>query len=411
MKTSIEPRAEPHDRVGKAANPKRLNYLDSIRGLAACMVLVFHSSISVMQPVSNLEAAFVSIPTFICYIIQKVLIGYVAVIIFFVLSGFVLAYSLLKQPVPYSAFAIKRVFRIYPVFVFVILLAYALHFFGVRLGLASQLFLPWGVSPPNLSLAEFVKHLVLWGTKEALTLDVVIWSLVHEMRISLIFPLILFSLRKYRWRALLVSFLFSFACSILEFHRTGTISTGKFETTFFDTFLATGFYSVFFVAGAFLAIERDRVAAIIESLQKWKKLLLFAIVAVCLIKASDVSNFKGIVAIYLNGVGALGLIALALGGQKFGQVLNHRVPIWLGRISYSLYLIHPLVFYGVNQTIGGLWPGLQTSVFVRALALLAGIALSLLAAELMARFIESPSIRLGKKLSAKVVRSPLQAAS
>jgi peptidoglycan/LPS O-acetylase OafA/YrhL len=313
--------------------------------------------------------------------------------------------------VPYSAFAIKRVFRIYPVFVFVILLAYALHFFGVRLGLASQLFLPWGVSPPNLSLAEFVKHLVLWGTKEALTLDVVIWSLVHEMRISLIFPLILFSLRKYRWRALLVSFLFSFACSILEFHRTGTISTGKFETTFFDTFLATGFYSVFFVAGAFLAIERDRVAAIIESLQKWKKLLLFAIVAVCLIKASDVSNLKGIVAIYLNGVGALGLIALALGGQKFGQVLDHRVPIWLGRISYSLYLIHPLVFYGVNQTIGGLWPGLLTSVFVRALALLAGIALSLLAAELMARFIESPSIRLGKRLSAKVVRSPLQAAS
>jgi peptidoglycan/LPS O-acetylase OafA/YrhL len=409
MKTSTEPRAEFQNLAREAANPKRLNYLDSIRGLAALLVLVFHGSISVMHPVSGIRAAFVSVPSLFCYILQKALIGYVAVITFFVLSGFVLAYSLLKQPMPYSAFSIKRIFRIYPAFVFVILCSFALHFCAVKLGLSSELFLPWWATPPDLSLTELLKHLTLWGTKDALTLDVVIWSLVHEMRISLVFPFILFSLRKYRWRALLAFLLFSLACTILAWHRTGSISTGKEETTFFDSCLATGFYSVFFAAGAFLAIERDRVALRIAGLLKWKKILLFAIVAICLVKASDTSSLNGIAVIYINGIGALGLIALALGVQKFGNLLNHGVLIWLGRISYSLYLVHTLIFFGVDQTIGGLWPGLQNSPVAKGLSLLAVIALSLLAADLMARFIEFPSIRLGKKLSARTWSSPLAA--
>ena len=70
------------------------------------------------------------------------------------------------------------------------------------------------------------------------------------------------------------------------------------------------------------------------------------------------------------------------------------MPIWLGRISYSLYLVHLPILYMVNQTIGASWSDLRSSAVV--------IALSLFSAELMVRLVEFPSIRLGKKLSASV---------
>lgn len=93
---------------------------------------------------------------------------------------------------------------------------------------------------------------------------------------------------------------------------------------------------------------------------------------------------------YVRGVGALGLIAPALGIKKINSGLSHEFLIWLGMISYSLYLVHIPILYVVNQTIGASWSVLETSI--------AFIPLSILAAEIMARLIEFPSIELGKKL-------------
>jgi len=220
------------------------------------------------------------------------------------------------------------------------------------------------------------------------------------MRISLIFPFILLALRKYGWRALLLFSFLSLACTILEWHTTGRISTGLDETTVVASFLATGFFIVFFAAGALLAVNRDRVALQVANIPRSKKILLFTIVAMCLLKSSDISSLNGIISYYMNGIGAVGLIAVALGLRQFRNVLNHNVPIWLGRISYSLYLVHLPIIYVVTQTIGESWSGIQTSAVV--------IALSLLAAELMAKFIEFPSIRLGKSLSQRAFASNAQ---
>jgi peptidoglycan/LPS O-acetylase OafA/YrhL len=378
---------------------KRLDHLDSIRGLAACIVLMRHCWNASVKPLSGIGAAFYSPTDFLCYVIQKFLAGYTAVIIFFVLSGFVLAYSLLKQPISYSGFTIKRFFRIYPIFILVIVASYALHLV-VGVNHQSSEILEKSVGTPDLSFTSLLKHLALWGTGAAHSLDGVIWSLVHEMRISLIFPFILLALRKYGWRALLLFSFVSLACTILEWHTTGRISTGLDETTVFASFLATGFFTVFFAAGALLAVNRDRVALQVANIPRSKKILLFTIVAMCLLKSSDISSLNGIISYYMNGIGAVGLIAVALGLRQFRNVLNHNVPIWLGRISYSLYLVHLPIIYVVTQTIGESWSGIQTSAVV--------IALSLLAAELMAKFIEFPSIRLGKRLSQRAFASNAQ---
>jgi peptidoglycan/LPS O-acetylase OafA/YrhL len=375
---------------------RRLNYLDSIRGVAALIVLLHHCWLASTNFLDGGAAvAFSSITNFIHYNVEKLLAGRAAVMIFFVLSGFVLAYSLQKNPMTYAGFAIKRIFRIYPAFLFVVLSSYALHLLiGFRHDVGSQV-LREDLINTDLSVLALVKHLALLGTTDSIRLDVVIWSLVHEMRISLIFPLILLSVRKYGLRAVTGYWLFSLACTTLSFYVTGQISTGYDETTITGSMFVTGYFIVFFALGARLAIERERVALKIANLP-WMKVFLFAVVAVCLLKSSrDVNNLKGIVTDYISGIGAFGLIAVALGVQKFRAILNHKLPIWLGRISYSLYLVHIPILYAVNQTIGGPWLGLRMSAVV--------IAVSLLAAELVARFIEFPSIRMGKKLCARAV--------
>ena len=64
--------------------------------------------------------------------------------------------------------------------------------------------------------------------------------------------------------------------------------------------------------------------------------------------------------------------------------------MWLGKVSYSLYLIHvPLLLAAVHLTYGRAPLGVTIPAVVAA---------SLLCAELMHRFVELPSIRLGRVL-------------
>jgi peptidoglycan/LPS O-acetylase OafA/YrhL len=217
-------------------NKERLNYLDSVRGIAACIVVLHHCWLAFGNTVSGINAAFASLPTFFTYLFQKILAGHAAVIIFFVLSGFVLALSSLKQPMSYAGFTIKRIFRIYPAFVFVVLSSYALHLIlGVDHDGGSE-FLRNSVINADLSWVTLIKHLVLWGTQKANRLDCVIWSLVHEVRISLIFPLILLAVRKQGRRALLGFFSLSLACSTLQWSISGKIATGIEETTILERY-------------------------------------------------------------------------------------------------------------------------------------------------------------------------------
>lgn len=373
----------------------RLGYLDSIRGIAALIVVLGHccSAFSFFEEHHvSLAQSFESVSQFSSYWLQEILsVTRSSVMMFFVLSGFVLAYSSLKQQTSYAGYAIKRVFRIYPAFLFVIILSYALHrLIGVPHDAGSHEWLEHIINP-DLSFSVLMKNLAMFGDKSSFMLDSVTWSLVHEMRISLIFPFILLSVQKYRWRGILVYSLVSALCALWYVDATGHIIRGYFEETIPQTFVATSYFVVFFAGGAFLAIERQRVAQRVAGLPKGIQIFLFATVTGLLLKADYTENtFQTNIVDYMRGLGSLGLIALVMGQRALGKALSHAALIWLGRISYSLYLVHFPVLYVVNQTIGKSWSVVPTAAAVTGL--------SLMAADLMVRIIESPSIRLGKKL-------------
>jgi peptidoglycan/LPS O-acetylase OafA/YrhL len=187
-----------------------------------------------------------------------------------VLSGFVLTCALSARPTPYVTYAIRRIFRIYPAFLFVILVSYCLHFVvGDKLGVETD-FLE-RISNPNLTLAVLLQHLLMVGTPIANRLDGVMWTLVHEMRISLIFPAILWSVTRYRWRAVVLFLVLSVVCTEFLLFWTGTGAQGYNDGTFAATVLETGYFVVFFVCGAYLAISRQSVSRKIAGLPLWAK--------------------------------------------------------------------------------------------------------------------------------------------
>lgn len=104
----------------------KLYFLQSLRGLAAGMVCVFHLVCLYWGHPSNLHTAFpwlhpfeVNIPV-VTYILETVELcginfGNLGVAVFFLISGFVISMSLSRNKL--SSFFIKRVFRIYPTYI------------------------------------------------------------------------------------------------------------------------------------------------------------------------------------------------------------------------------------------------------------------------------------------------------
>jgi len=385
------------ERPAVAGNAVRLHCLDSLRGLAACVVICSHiwlmNSLEFRDAHHGFPSALTSPLNALLWGYHKLFAGRASVIMFFVLSGFVLAYSLQKTPMAYVGYVLKRVFRIYPVFLFIVLASYALH---SLIGIHHITNSDWldDIVTVDLSLKTLLKHCLLWGTAGSNKLDGVIWSLVHEMRISLVFPFLLAAIVRYRWRAVMASFALSLACTFWFLHSEGHVAQGYDAINFVRTLVNTAYFIVFFAVGAWLAITRERVTQKIAAAPPWLHGLLFVFCLYCFLKAEgDNHTFMGSVVDYFRGLGSVGIIALALGNQRFQKALEHRIPIWLGRVSYSLYLVHIPILYALNQTIGATWSVAQTALIL--------FPLSLLAAEILARTIEFPFIHVGKKLCQK----------
>ena len=113
---------------------------------------------------------------------------------------------------------------------------------------------------PDITFHTLLKSLVMAGTTGTIKLDGPIWSLFHEMRISLIFPLILLMLKRFRAASMLAFFLVSVASTLRMLDITAAVIGGFSEETFLRSLLDTAFFIVFFAAGALLAITHETVA-------------------------------------------------------------------------------------------------------------------------------------------------------
>lgn len=384
----------------------RIKSLDSIRGIAALIVLFHHCYLLI----NGFEAPARIILDTGSFLLDRILSIFInsftagpsAVIIFFILSGFVLTLSLLNREQSYKHFLLSRIFRIYPVLFVSLFISYLLHLLiGINNippdSIASEWYRTEFFPKPPV-ITDFLGSLALTGIKpDHIYLNAPSWSMVHEMRISLIFPflVLLFSTSKEPAKFLVLAFIISMLGAIATDFMVATrmmiAKDGLIEGTFLYPVMGTVSSLIFFVMGIFLALRRERMNKAIGRLSSRNKLfLLLAAILALVYYDYDVKGFVS----YLRAIGAVVLLSLAFSWHGFEKFLHAPVLQWLGRISYSLYLVHWFVIYLVVELLG------QTLSLWQLILII--IILSLICAELMSRLVEYPCINLGKKLLRKV---------
>jgi peptidoglycan/LPS O-acetylase OafA/YrhL len=317
--------------------------------------------------------------------------SYQAVLFFFILSGFVLAIPFYGARGPtYRGFVVKRVCRIYPA----LWAALGLAFVG-RLLVEGSLSAPritWPNGPhAPVRLGEVLQHLLLVGTPQNEAYDGVIWSLVHEMRISLILPLIAVGIARGYGRQMT---LFGLPIAAVGFHFGGEPATVNV--------FGTLYYGYLFIWGAFIAFHRVAIGAWISRQSPGRQLAFTAAgIALYLSHSATAEQllpwplFANLTP-WTTALGAAVFLVIAIGARGAKRILQLPPIHFLGRISYSLYLIHGVILY----TLLARWQPGSVSAVVPTLLLTP--ALSVMVAWLLYELVERRGIDVGHRLASKL---------
>ncbi|MGY3313430.1 peptidoglycan/LPS O-acetylase OafA/YrhL [Peribacillus simplex] len=371
----------------------RYNQLDSLRGLAAASVVIHHYLLIFPQFYDKTIDNGGSIINILKYTPLHIFFsGTQAVILFFVLSGFVLSLPYInKINSSYSIYLTRRVTRIYiPYIISVVIVLIAVKFYsdGVITDFSSWANGKWS-NPIEYKL--ILEHLFLVGNFANGEYNPIYWSLVHEMRISLFFPILMFVILKYGWK---LSIFGSLIISAFGFVGTAILSYKNIETDY----LLTLYYALSFVIGALLARYKDILINVFVSKSKTLKILITISSILLYTFPSWVLNFSfiperllGPPNTVLASIGAAMFIILALASNTFKKLLLFKPFQFLGNISYSLYLYHCIpLFILLHQFVD------TVSIWI---LLSASCIISIVLATLSYYFVEKPSIKLGKKIS------------
>jgi peptidoglycan/LPS O-acetylase OafA/YrhL len=238
-----------------------------LRGLASIAVLLCHLYL-IFNPTRLSNLLFEYGP------LRVTIGGGEAVILFFILSGFVLSlpfYS--NNKFNYGQYLTRRICRIYIPYLVSVTLAIALKelFYSGHISSLSNWFND--IWDKKIDVATIFKHLIFIGTFNSNINDVV-WSLVHEMRISIIFPIIMFFILRMNWKASIGGGILLSVLSVLY----ANISDASFwGTELYSTF----HYADLFILGAVIAKHKDNIVKTVSRLKKRNKLLLFLLGFIC----------------------------------------------------------------------------------------------------------------------------------
>jgi peptidoglycan/LPS O-acetylase OafA/YrhL len=361
----------------------RLPQLDALRGVAALSVgLSHHLTVFVGSPHATIVAAANVVKWSPLYPFAA---GYESVVLFFVLSGFVLTLPHLNaRHDPYAIFAIRRVLRLYPPYFGSVMLAAALSrwlFRYVPADVGPWFRMHW-IGPPTAKV--LMDHTLMVHHFDTGQLNPVFWSLVVEMRVSLLFPLVALLALRLPTR---LSILSVAICTLIRivgariFH--GSVAT--------DVLFNVEYFGMF-VVGGILARHHKELVARVGRMSSRHALLLVLVGWLAYAYGRAATHMLEPIGDWPIMGGACVLILFATGLPLGKAILDHSAARFLGRISYSYYLIHVLVLFGLARALNGR----VATPFVAAISLPLGV----FAASVFYRMIEQPSIDAGRRASA-----------
>lgn len=286
-----------------SAEQDRLVGLDSLRAIAALAVLFYHYTSGYEHVVGPHIRP-----------VPSVQFGYLGVDLFFVISGFVIAWTLQRSS-SLADFAFGRIARLYPAYLAAAVIT-GLVVFG------------FGFNPTHIPTSDIAWNAIIGLPQlvNAQNLDASYWTLGVEVSFYIMAAAVASTLRKTRFETFCLLWLLASlaARTLLPEHKQLQL-------------VLVSYYSPLFVAGAMLfalspAMKPDRLTLA----------TLAAAIAMCFIGA-DPRWLRP-----MSGTGLCLFIGLVFGAAT-GRLpfLNFRPLVALGQASYSLYLIHQIVGYWI----------------------------------------------------------------
>lgn len=306
--------------------------------------------------------------------------GFIGVDIFFVISGYLISTIILENlargSFSLAEFYRRRVRRIFPALLLVLVVTLAV---GYAL-LFTHEFAPLGKHVA--AGAGFVANLIFW--QESGYFDVAadtkpllhLWSLGIEEQFYILWPVLLWAGWKFRINLLAVIAVLAVASFALNAMQIGSASVATFYsplTRFWELLLGAGL--------AYMALHKPQVLA---RVQVGNGNIAAFLGVGCLVAGLALITKQSAFPGYWALLPTLGAVALIAAGPRawFNRViLANRVLVWVGLISFPLYLWHwPLLSFAtiVENTV----PPLFTRVGL--------VLLSVVLAWLTYRFIEQP---------------------
>lgn len=381
-------------------SPRHVVSFDGLRGLGALCVLCTHYALHLFQDAPGYPSVAGTMIAVDHTPLHVIFAGYPWVNMFFVLSGFALSAMVSgpgNTPRTYLPYAINRVFRIYPAYFFVVLATFLLQHFVYRgpIPAFGDWFNSSWTTPPTRR--DLLDHAVMLGRFRTDRFVFVIWSLVHEMRISLLFPLIYAVVARLGVRGTI-----SVGIGLLAIDFTwATLADNDYLSP--NTYYFTLHYTLFFWAGSVIFKFR-------EALKQWwverhngQIAILGGVGFILFSYGSNVDKFLTpeamrtvIIADWLSGPGVVLLIIFALYSAPLSRFLSTRTLRFFGTISYSLYLLHGIVLLAALHAFYDVVP--------LEILLPSCVAVSVLLSFVSLTIVEQPFMSFGKRIASSVAR-------
>ncbi|MGN6086541.1 acyltransferase family protein [Trinickia sp.] len=343
--------------------------IQALRAIAALAVVLFHTLSTFDQSRSNL-------PHWINAAIQK---GDVGVDLFFVISGFVITLSAMpgfgRDGESSLAFLIKRFFRIAPAY-WAVSIVYIYYF-------------------PHIDSHQIAKSLAFYPLRGdqapyyGVPVLYVGWSLVYEVYFYLVFGASLTFGRRAIFSVLLY-FVATLIIAPVLAGNTLSFSTGEasyYRHAYFS--MATNPIITEFLYGVGVAYlyraMRERFN------RKWLRVFLSASVGLTLAcLAVSHSGFD----IVRHGLPFSALVLAVALAEHGGLIRMPRFAVYLGEISYGIYLVHPVALLFLARTR----PLSNGPAHIEAIEYMLVVVMTIFLASKLHRYLELPCIDLGRKL-------------
>lgn len=331
------------NRVASPSGPHRILALEVVRGVAAAVVLLHHTFAAESAQYEEWSRNVLD-P------------GRIGVVMFFVVSGYVIPLSLDKQSL--SVFAVRRLFRLFPLYWFALALYVVLD--------------PTVRDGDHSSIVWVLNVVMVQGLLPIATIIPTAWTLGIEMAFYVQAAVFHTYFRRVPADALGYAWLAAFALAMTAQGLLGRSLPVTGALLLFTAAIGHVFYLV-----QHRGLPRVRMWSLVGC-------GLVVVPVASLLGGRVDPDWPPFVYGVSWMVGILGFAVV----HALGRFMGQRLATFLGNTSYAVYLLHPLVHDLLEDRVGSI-----------ALFVVATCAATYALSYLVHRFLEAPMIRVGRRLT------------